>query len=118
MRATDILGATGEGWAADYVQSCGMTIVARNWRCPDGEIDIAALDDGVLVVCEVKTRRGTGFGSPLEAVGAEKLNRLYRLGYRLRCELGCSWRPLRVDAIGIIASPGAPRRLEHVRGIG
>ena len=47
-----------------------MTVLDRNWRCREGEIDIVARDGDVLVVCEVKTRRGTGFGHPLEAVTA------------------------------------------------
>jgi Holliday junction resolvase-like predicted endonuclease len=48
--------------AAWYVRA-GYTIIARNWRCPRGELDVVAWRRGVLVVCEVKARRSTNFGN-------------------------------------------------------
>ena len=55
-------GASGEALAAAYLTARGWTVLARNWRCRTGEIDIIARDpDGVMVVCEVKTRRGLGY---------------------------------------------------------
>ena len=83
MRAKDALGAYGERVAAAHLVAAGMTVLDRNWRCPIGEIDIVARDGDVLVVCEVKTRRGDGFGHPLEAVTARKAARLRRLAARL-----------------------------------
>ena len=56
MRAKDGLGAYGEQVAAAHLVASGMTVLERNWRCPQGEIDIVARDGDVLVVCEVKTR--------------------------------------------------------------
>ena len=56
MKAKDLLGRRGEELAADYLESQGMRIVDRNWRCPEGEIDIVALDGDALVIAEVKTR--------------------------------------------------------------
>jgi hypothetical protein len=58
------LGRYGEDVAARQLQAAGLTILARNWRCREGEVDIVALDGDVLVMCEVKTRRGVGFGTP------------------------------------------------------
>ena len=63
--------------AAWYVRA-GYTIIACNWRCPRGELDIVAWRDGVLVVCEVKARRSTNFGDPFEAITPAKVQRLRR----------------------------------------
>jgi putative endonuclease len=73
------LGRYGEEVAAAHLIAAGLTIVDRNWRCREGEVDIIALDGDVLVMCEVKTRRGVGFGTPLDAVTPAKAARLRRL---------------------------------------
>jgi putative endonuclease len=64
----DDLGRTGEQVAAEYLERAGLRVLDRNWRSATGEIDIVATERRVLVVCEVKTRSGTGFGTPLEAI--------------------------------------------------
>ena len=56
----------------------GYAIIARNWRCPRGELDIVAWREGVLVVCEVKARRSSNFGDPFEAITPAKIQRLRR----------------------------------------
>ena len=70
MRHKQALGAHGEALAARHLVQRGMVVLDRNWRCPDGEIDLVLRDGPVLVVCEVKTRRSTAYGTPLEAVTA------------------------------------------------
>ena len=60
MRAKDALGRYGEDVAARHLVEQGIVVLERNWRCERGEIDIVARDGDVLVVCEVKTRSGTG----------------------------------------------------------
>jgi hypothetical protein len=52
------LGRLGEALAAARLEAAGMRVVDRNWRCRDGEIDLIAAGPGLLVFCEVKTRRG------------------------------------------------------------
>ena len=79
MNARGALGRYGEDVAAGLLQSMGMTILSRNWRCPAGELDIVARDGDALVVCEVKTRRGVSHGSPADAVGPRKMQRLRAL---------------------------------------
>src|SRR5437773_321129 len=79
MRAKDALGREGEQAAVEYLQGCGFRILDRNWRCDGGELDIVAVDRHVLVACEVKSRSGTRYGSPLDAVGKAKQKRLRRL---------------------------------------
>ena len=63
-------------WAEDLVsrwyEQHGYVIVARNWRCKRGELDVVAHKDGVLVVCEVKARASNAFGTPAEAVTLAK----------------------------------------------
>ena len=74
------IGALGEQVAVDYLRSLGLRIVARNWRCRYGELDvIAAADDDTVVFVEVKTRTGDGFGGLEHAVTPQKLRRIRRL---------------------------------------
>ena len=72
MRAKDVLGRSGEQAAAEYLESYGLRILDRNWRCDTGEIDIVAVERQALVVVEVKSRTGLRYGSPLEAVSRAK----------------------------------------------
>ena len=62
-------GQRGEELAAQWYRRNGYTVVARNWRCAIGEIDLLARRGATLVVCEVKTRRSDAFGVPALAVG-------------------------------------------------
>lgn len=76
------LGRAGEDLAASHLVANGLDVLDRNWRDGRrGEIDIVARDPGTgtVVVCEVKTRVGTRYGTALEAVGPRKLTRLRRL---------------------------------------
>ena len=67
--------------AAWYIDR-GYAVLGRNWRCREGEIDLVVARDGNVVFCEVKTRTGSGFGGPAEAVTAVKQRRLRRLATR------------------------------------
>ena len=73
------LGRRGEELACERLAALGLRIVARNWRCRSGEIDLVAAGPDLLVFCEVKTRRGNGYGTPAEAVTAAKRARLRQL---------------------------------------
>ena len=79
MGANDAVGRYGEKVAAAHLVEAGWTLLDRNWRGTRGELDVVALDGDVLVAVEVKTRRGTGFGHPAQAVTPAKLGRLRRL---------------------------------------
>jgi putative endonuclease len=120
---TTQLGAVGEELATRHLVAAGFEILARNWRCADGavrgELDIVARDGRVIAFVEVKARRGTRAGSPLEAITPAKVARLRRLAgaWLARSEL----RPaeVRLDAIGVCwRAPGAPPEIVHLRGIG
>jgi putative endonuclease len=81
------IGAAAEDAAAAYLEGIGWTLLARNIRLGADEIDIVARDVGdspTLVVVEVRSRSGRGFGSALESVDARKVARLYRAALALR----------------------------------
>jgi putative endonuclease len=73
------LGRHGEQLACAHLVEAGLRVVARNWRCRLGEIDVIAAGPGLLVFCEVKTRRGDAYGSAAAAVTPIKQARLRRL---------------------------------------
>ncbi len=110
------LGNYGERIAADRLVAAGMTILDRNWRCPEGEIDIVARDGDVLVVCEVKTRRSTAFGGPLEAITPIKAQRLRRLAACWLRAHDVHPAEIRIDVIGVLRPDRGPAEVDHVRG--
>lgn len=104
MAKKDDVGRWGEQLAADHLSSSGYEVVDRNWRCPQGEIDIVARKGGALVVVEVKTRSSTAFGHPFEAVTPAKLARLNRLGFAW-CAAHPGWHGrLRIDVVAIVGT--------------
>jgi putative endonuclease len=118
VKAKDELGRTGEQVAVEYLERAGLRILDRNWRSRDGEVDIVAADRRVLVVCEVKTRSGTRFGTPLEAVTRHKRARLRRLAAQWLVAHGVLFDEVRIDVIGVIKDKSGEFQIEHVRGVG
>ena len=110
------LGGYGEEVAARYLTRLGMVVLDRNWRCDLGEIDLVARDGRTLVVCEVKTRTGLGYGSPLEAVTARKAARLRRLTARWLAEHPVQPEHVRIDVVGVLRRPQGPALVDYVRG--
>jgi putative endonuclease len=76
------LGELGEDEAARWYRKAGFQIVARNWRCFEGEIDIIARRGRTTVVCEVKTRASGRFMDPALAVSHSKQNKVRTAAYR------------------------------------
>jgi putative endonuclease len=118
MRHKQALGAHGEAIAARHLVQRGMVVLDRNWRCPDGEIDLVLRDGQVLVVCEVKTRRSTAYGTPLEAVTATKAARLRRLAAQWVAAHDLRVPDVRIDLVGIVCPHDAPPVIDHVTGVG
>ena len=117
MRAKDAVGRYGERVAAAYLEEQGWEVLDRNWRGQAGELDIVALQGEDLVVVEVKTRTGDGFGHPAEAVTAAKLARLRRLaGQWLACH-ELRPRAVRIDVVAVRAGGAGAARVEHLRGV-
>lgn len=108
------LGAWGEDLALRYLQDQGLVLLARNWRCREGELDLVLTDRTRVVFCEVKTRSGTEFGLPAETVTEEKAGRVRRAGQRWLREFRIGWCAVRYDVVTILAEPGKPPRLQHL----
>lgn len=115
MRAKDALGRYGEDVAARHLQAAGLTVVERNWRCRDGEIDIVARQGEILVFCEVKTRSGPAFGMPAEAVTPVKAARIRRLAGRYLAERRPGYGELRFDVVSVLRQPRGAAVVEHLR---
>ena len=113
MAAKDVLGRRGEDLAARYLEQQGLVILSRNWRCRHGEIDLVATDSTRLVVCEVKTRSGTRYGEPAEAVDARKVARIRLVTNAWLQAHQVRWVPVRFDVLAVIAEPGAPVTFQH-----
>jgi putative endonuclease len=93
-------GRYGEDVAAEHLRRKGFEILARNVRTAFGEIDLVALDGGVVVFVEVKARRGAG---ALEAVDARKRLRLSRLALAFLARAGWMDRAARFDVVAVEA---------------
>ncbi len=116
VAAKDVLGRRGEDAAVAYLERHGLVVLSRNWRCRDGELDVVATDRRRLVVCEVKTRSGTGFGAPAESVTARKAARIRRATQSWLAMHRVRWCEIRFDVIAVLAPPGGPLTLQHYEG--
>jgi putative endonuclease len=112
------LGEYGEQLAARYLEERGMAVIARNWRCKHGELDLVARDGDCLVFCEVKTRRSERFGAPIEAVTAQKAARLRRLAAAWLRDHDERGGRIRIDVIGILRPRRGPAQVRHLVGVG
>jgi len=81
-------------------------VLARNWRCREGELDLVLEGSTGLVICEVKTRRGNRYGEPFEAVTATKQRRLRLLAHRWLSEQARGWPSVRFDVASVRAPHG------------
>ena len=116
-RQKSALGAYGETLAARHLVDQGMVLLDRNWRCELGEIDLVLRDGRVLVVCEVKARSSSAFGSPLEGVTEQKAARLRRLAARWLAAHDLRPAEVRIDIVGVLVPHEGGAEVDHVRGI-
>lgn len=111
-------GQRGESLVAAYLERRGWRVICRNWRCDVGEIDLVCCDpDGAMVVCEVKSRSGVGYGSPLESITRDKVRRLRQLAAAWAREYPETIQALRVDAFGVLWHVDGTASVVHVRGV-
>lgn len=101
--ARQALGAAGEDRAAAWYVEQGYEVVARNWRCREGELDLIVRKGRTVVFCEVKNRSSAAFGSPLEAVTAVKRQRIRHLARTWLDSATLRPTDIRFDVVGILA---------------
>ena len=114
------IGALGEQLAVDHLTALGLRVLARNWRCRYGELDVIASDaDGRTVVfVEVKTRTSERFGGVAEAVSPDKVRRLRRLAGLWLAGQERRWTNVRIDVVGVRIGRSPTPEISHVRGVG
>jgi putative endonuclease len=111
-------GKYGEDVAVTYLKKIGYTILDRNFRLRNGEIDIIAIDkkEQTLVFVEVKTRNSHEFGTPFEAITWWKLQALVRTAEFYKATKKGLPEQMRIDAIAVMLSDDEPH-LEHMKSI-
>src|SRR5262245_48990420 len=96
------VGTLGEQAALAHYRSRGYRLVARNWRCSLGEVDLVVAAGRTVVFCEVKTRRGDGLGGPHEAVTRKKRAKLRTLAQVFLSSSGIRWEEVRFDVASVL----------------
>ena len=109
------LGAAGESAAAQYLIRRGYRVVEANARCRIGEIDLVAIDAGVIVFVEVKGNRGRHYGAPEEMVTPAKQRRLTRLAGWYLQRRGWLGMPARFDVVAVDWEESGAARVRHFR---
>lgn len=120
------LGNKGEALAVQALQAAGLTILARNWRCTAGELDIIAQETGPdfvqggaivpwLIVVEVRTRRGDRFGTAQQSVTPRKQAKLREVAEHYIKSI--AWTgPWRIDVVAVqMDGGGRLLEIEHIR---
>ena len=95
-------GHVGEDAALAVYQRGGYRMIARNWRCRVGELDLVLVRDETLVFCEVKSRRGAGFGAGYEAVNARKRAKLRSVAEMFLLSRGLKPGAVRFDVASVV----------------
>lgn len=104
------LGKYGEDMACDYLRNKGLEIIARNFKCRVGEIDIIAQDDEFIVFAEVKLRKNADFALAREFVTPSKQQKIIKTA-QLWLSLNNNDRQPRFDVIEIYAPQGKAGKL-------
>jgi putative endonuclease len=112
------VGDRGEALALGYLVKKGYALVERNYRTRRGEIDLILTHGNTLVFVEVKLRRGTGFGDPLEAVTSRKQARIRLIAEQYLAERGEDFADgfdtMRFDVVGILLPRSGNPEVRHV----
>lgn len=114
------LGDSGERHAARLLEERGHRVVARQWRCVAGELDLVTLDGDELVFVEVRTRRGGRYGTPEESIDSRKAARLVVLGaHFLGAHPEHDARIWRVDLVALVLDRAGRivRATHHVNAV-
>ncbi|MBN1943026.1 MAG: YraN family protein [Phycisphaerae bacterium] len=116
--STAARGARGEKLARKHLRRAGLKLLAVNYRCPAGEVDVIALDrrtrPDTLVFVEVKTRRQDRYTSPAAAVNAEKQRRIHKAAEYFLHHKHAEDLLVRFDVVSIVLPDDGPARVEHI----
>ena len=107
------IGKEGERIAEQFLKKKGYKLVEKNYRCSGGELDLIVLDRRDIVFVEVKTRTGSGFGTPFEAVESRKQQRMIHAAQVFLAHKGLQQRDARFDVVGI-SWRGREPVVEHI----
>ena len=111
------VGAKGEALVATFLMKRGASILDRNWRIKEGEIDVVAELDGLLLFVEVKSRTSLEFGHPLEAINADKALRLQRLALAWLVTHNKFGAEYRIDAAAVLFNETLNPSIEYREGV-
>jgi putative endonuclease len=102
------LGVAGENAALAHYRRAGYRLLARNWRCALGELDLVLARGRTIVFCEVKTRRGASLGGPFEAVTWRKQAKLRGLAQAFLAGAEPEWDEIRFDVASVSSVRNGP----------
>lgn len=109
-------GQWGEELAAQHLQAHGCTIVASNWQCHAGEVDLIVRDGDGLAFVEVRTRRGERYGTPEESITPRKLAHMIAVAETYVYEQG--WQgDWRLDVVAIRVGQGEEAAIEWYKNV-
>ncbi|SHE59613.1 putative endonuclease [Seinonella peptonophila] len=112
------IGRYGETLAASHLEKLGYQVIERNWTSRLGELDIIAISDNQVIICEVRTTTQTYFGYGFQSVDRKKQQKLQRLALQYVAEKGWSHLNIRMDVISVLLD--GQRNLvdlKHIQGI-
>jgi putative endonuclease len=101
-------GAQAETLALARLEAAGLALVARNWSCPAGELDLVMRDGDTLVVVEVRSRADADHGRPEETIGAAKRRRIARATQWFVQDHPALDLPVRFDVVAVLDGPAGP----------
>lgn len=102
-------GQQAEDLAVQWLEARGLKLLTRNYRCPQGELDLVLTQNGAVVVVEVRFRRDAGHGTPAETVGPQKRHKLVlATQHFLQTHAELRRKPLRFDVVAVTAGHPAP----------
>jgi len=111
----DNLGVLGEKLTARELKKLGYNIIAANYKCPIGEIDLIAKDKDTLVFVEVRTRSSSKFGLPQETVNYRKQKKIRRVAEYYLVEHNIAALNCRFDVVGIVWQKGEEPQIEVIK---
>jgi len=110
------LGLEGENTALEYLLCKGYELLARNYRCRLGEMDLVMRDQGRVIFVEVRTKSTLSYGTGLESITYRKRTKLRRVAEQFLARYSLQGADLRFDVVSILHPRGGQPTVDHVEG--